>query len=125
MIPRKGPVGQPLPRPSPPLVTWRGISRRTYQFELHAAGTAFNSVPGLYVMTKEVLPGQWFPIYVGEADDMDVRVGTGLRNHEKWSRANAMGATHICGVVVRGGKAVRCAVEADLRQFYNPPLNEQ
>lgn len=130
MVARKGLFGQPLPpsRPqaaSPPLVTWRGISGRTYQFELHPAHTVFNALPGVYIMCKEVLPGQWFPAYIGEAEDLDARAGAGLARHEKWKRAYAMGATHICGLVVRGGKSVRCAVEADLRHFNSPPLSDQ
>lgn len=89
------------------------------------AGTAFNDVPLVYIMCKEVLPGQWFAAYVGEADPADDRIGRGLGRHEKWKRANAMGCTHICGLIVRGGKTVRCAVESDLRHFHNPPLNDQ
>jgi|SRR3990167_3305580 len=107
------------------LVIWQGVSRNTYQMELHPIGTIFNDVPGIYVLCHEAGPGQWFAHYIGEAENLNDRVGLSLVNHHKFRPALKSGATHICALIVRGGKTVRLSVETDLRHFYRPPLNDQ
>jgi hypothetical protein len=120
------PRGQPQSPPSAaPIVTWKGVSGTTYDFQCHLIGLHYKPRPGVYIFCRESTPGQWPALYIGEAEDFDARIGSQCATHHKWDRVVAARATHICTLVVSGGKAARVAVETDLRHFYNPPLNDQ
>jgi hypothetical protein len=125
-LPRNALTGQPQSLPSvAPIVTWTGISRTTYDFQLHPIGVHYKSRPGVYIFCRERSPGQWTALYIGEAENFDQRVGSQRASHHKWERVVAARATHICTLVVSGGKAARLAVETDLRRHNKPPLNDQ
>lgn len=125
-LPRNALSGYPQTSPPPvPTVTFVGVSGRAYVFHVYPFGHGFKPVPGVYVMCKEETPKVLSPLYFGEGESLHDRVGEGLTGHHKWLAAVLAGATHMCGMIVSGGKAERCAIETDLRQAYNPPLNDQ
>ena len=122
-VPRNALSGYHSSPPSDaPTIIFSGVSGRTYPFRLYELGQVFKPLPGAYVLCKETSPNVFDVLYVGETHDLDNRVGTNFSEHHKWAAAILAGATHVCARVVHGGKADRLAVEADLRQFYNPPL---
>jgi hypothetical protein len=108
-----------------PPVTWRGSSGRSYQFQCHAIGTHFLPKSGVYVFCREASAGQWRALYIGEADNLDTRVGSTRHTHHKWERVIVAGATHICTLVVGGARSERLDIETDLRQSCVPHLNDQ
>lgn len=113
-------------QPSPvPTITLTGASGAKYLFTVYPLGTFFQSNPGVYAISKETAPKALSHLYIGETHDFDGRVGEHFPTHHKWAAAILAGASHICLRVVRGGKAERCRIEADLRHYYNPPLNDQ
>jgi excinuclease UvrABC nuclease subunit len=102
-----------------------GQSGTTYQFQVHPAHTAFLALPGVYEMLQLGADGRYYAGYIGEAEDLNERVGGYLTFHEKWERARVWGATHIGVLIVRGDRNARLKIETDLRHAYNPPLNDQ
>lgn len=97
---------------------------RNFNFEVYTAFTPFKSVQGIYIMAQR--DGMyWVPLYIGEALDLDKRVGSGLLNHEKWAAAAHRGASHIHVMVTQGDRSNRLAIETALRNRYDPPFNRQ
>ena len=101
-----------------------GASGRRYVFNVVVANSALPAGPGLYVICS---PNghQWRAYYVGEAESLDARAGTGLRSHEQWERAQTLGATHIGYFSFDGTAFQRRAVEDDLVRGVVPDLNRE
>ena len=74
---------------------------------------------GVYIFAKFNLSGTWNALYIGETESFAER----LPNHEKWDRAERMGATHI-HLRVYYTEAMRKSVEKELINYYRPPLND-
>jgi excinuclease UvrABC nuclease subunit len=91
----------------------------------HPIGTIHKAVSGVYIFCRESSPGRWTALYVGEAQDINARIGSGVGQHHKATACVRAGATHICTRVVSGARAERLRVETDLRQKYTPPHNDQ
>jgi len=122
-LPHNRLVGNPQPVNS---VFWPGKTGRKYQFELWPVGTRFFGVPGVYIMCKPDRGGAlWNAAYIGEADNLNDRVGDGLGLHEKWESCRTWGATHVCVLVVRGSRSERLAIERDLRHGCLTFCNDQ
>jgi hypothetical protein len=68
--------------------------------------------------------GVWIPLYFGEAEDFANRLNN-LRLHHRYASMCSWNATHLALSIVRGGSAVRKAIEADLRRKFDPPCNRQ
>ena len=100
------------------------IHGKNIDFEIHAAGTPFRPIQGVYIMAKRV-GFYWNAIYVGETENLDARVGKGLKFHEHWSDAARLGATHIHVLQTFGNRQLRLDIESALRAEYNPPCNMQ
>lgn len=88
-----------------------------YPFEVHPHEADWNEVPGLYVFARLQI-GQWQALYVGQTDNLRKRLPT----HERWPGAKRLGATHVHVRVERNGNR-RLAIEADLIQGLQPPMN--
>lgn len=99
-----------------PTVAWRGASGATYTLYLHPIGTTYQAVAGVYIFCKLAQNGNWDPVYIGEAGDLNERLHTNLYLHHKWPCISRNGATHICSVAVPGPLATREGMETDIRQ---------
>src|SRR5713101_7429409 len=64
---------------STPTIQWPGRSGSRYQYWIYPLGTSFKEKPGNYIFAKEVQPGRWRPIYVGQTENLGAR----LPAHEK------------------------------------------
>ena len=62
----------------------------------------------------------WEVLYVGKADSFRNRL---CASHECWSKAEALGATHVLARAV--SDPARTTQERRLIEAYNPPLNVQ
>lgn len=91
-----------------------------YDFSVYQHDAGWNEVPGLYVFAGQNLQGQWYPLYVGQAESLAERIP----RHERWAEAVQLGATHVHARVVQDA-TTRDAVEERLIQLYQPRLNVQ
>lgn len=105
-------------------INWPGYEGRTFQFEAHPIGTAFNQIGGVYIFCKPAPNGNWDAIYVGETGDFNERLNAALQRHQAWPLCRMHGATHICVMVV-GGHQARLNIETELRHSLRPPANRQ
>jgi len=98
-------------------------ARTAVWFEERAFMSALPAVGGLYVISR---PGllELSHLYIGKADDLDARVGSGIARHEHWSQFVVSGATTVSICCVESA-ADRDALERDLIASYCPPLNDQ
>ncbi len=101
---------------------WPGISGRTYTYGIYKMEGNWNSVSGNYIFAKETSPGMWKALYVGETGNFSTRL---TPNHEEWSQALQLGATHIHANTNHSGKIARLQQETDLISSLNPPLNQK
>lgn len=85
---------------------------------VHPKGTNWASKPGVYVFAAKNPHGQWFPVYIGQADSLSDRIP----NHERWDEAVRHGATHVHAMVV-SSQVERDRIEAALIAAYQPNLN--
>jgi hypothetical protein len=93
--------------------TWGG-----YEFTIYdPATTTWNDVPGIYIFAQPVQNG-WYAKYIGIADSFSAR----LPNHERWTEARRLGATHVHAAVIQQA-ATRATIEQALIGQYQPPLN--
>ena len=95
-----------------PTVTWSG-----HEFTVSQHYTDWPSVSGLYVFARQD-PEGWIALYIGEAESFHTRLPT----HERWQEAQQLGATHV-HVKTEPEAAERQALEEQLIQLYQPPLN--
>lgn len=117
------PLIQPV-NPTPKLI-WYGASGTAYELQHYRIGTVFNAVPGVYIFCRLGADGRWYAEYIGETDNLARRLTHELAAHHQASRIGRAGATHICAMVVTGGKTARLNIETDLRHSQNPPCNAQ
>lgn len=101
-------------------IDWTGFSGKTYQYEILSIDSIFNAVPGNYIFAKEVSPGYWRPIYIGESGNLKQRL---TPFHHKWQCAIRNGATHIHAHVNYNGELVRRTEESDLISYWQPDCN--
>lgn len=106
------------------IVTWTGKSGRDYEFETFPIGTQFNHVSGVYIACRQLLPGNFEALYVGEAQSLVDRLNTGANNHDGIKCALRNGATHI-GALFVSSDTERLRIETDLRHALNPSCNRQ
>lgn len=97
----------------PDTVTWL-----THEFTVYNYGATWNEVAGIYIFAGINSAGRWQALYIGQCDAFCNRVP----NHEQWSAALRLGATHVHARVVSQA-ATRDALEQQLIQACDPPLN--
>jgi hypothetical protein len=90
-----------------------------YEYAVLPFDAAWNDVGGVYIFVK------WsgkkrVALYVGKADSFKSRL---CASHECWSKAVALGATHVLARAV--SEPTRTNEERALIQAYDPPLNVQ
>jgi predicted GIY-YIG superfamily endonuclease len=104
-----------------PSMTWYGVSGKAYKYFIFPIGTAFKTVPGNYIFCKETVPGTWYPIYIGETDDLSTR----FDNHEKLPCIRKYKGTHIQTHESSPSKSVRMEEEQDIIKKYDPDCNKE
>jgi hypothetical protein len=100
-------------------ISWPGASGRTYEYEIFDGNTTFRPVAGNYVFAREVKPGHWKPIYIGETGDLSTR----FDGHHKAKDILSHGATHIHVHVSSADRQLRLNEESDLVRKWSPPCN--
>lgn len=94
---------------------------RTYPFDVCEHGGCWNEVGGIYIMTGLNFPlNLWTAQYIGETDNYHSRIPS----HGMWPLAVRLGATHVHAMVVEQ-EATRLAIERELIEAFQPPLNTQ
>lgn len=101
-------------------IIWPGQSGKTYKYWIYPLPPNLDAKPGNYVFAREVSPGKFAPLYVGETGDLSERFDA----HHKAACFKRHGATHIHAHVTPGGRSVRLAEEADIKARWNPPCND-
>ena len=99
---------------------WTGKSGKTYEYYVHKVGDSFKKQAGNYIFCKRNAAGNWVPQYIGQAKNLDERLG----NHEQEACAKRNGATHI-HAHLNPVETNRLAEEKDLILNFRPPCNTQ
>ena len=113
----------PHPQPdrrSASFYDWPGQSGSEYHYEIHALGTGFKPLLGIYIYAKELTAGDWSPIYIAQTRDLHQR----LEGHVTLTEAMANGATHLHAHYCNAGPSARYTEERDLVQRWQPVCNE-
>jgi hypothetical protein len=93
----------------------------THEFTVYPyASTTWNNVAGIYIFSGVNRQNQWVPLYIGQCDSFQNRIPS----HEKWDKAQALGATHVHARAV-SIQADRDSIEKELIQAFQPQLNSQ
>ena len=105
-------------------VTFTGESGQDYAFAAYSRDTRFKPIAAVYVITRRRAdpdgPAFHTRIYVGQTDNLERRP----LNHEHehcFDRKHA----NCVSVLAENDEDRRLAIEADLRQAYEPPCNQQ
>lgn len=108
-----------------PLVTLKGTSGTSYDFEVHNVGTNFNAIAGVYALLSSS-GSPYSVLYIGEAQSLFQRLNIDPEsgNHDGYDCARRRALTHIAVRRVNGGKQARLDVEADLVDYYDPVCNK-
>ncbi len=102
-------------------IYWKDKSGTSHRFWIYPRGTKFNEpCPGIYIYARETSPHQWIPIYIGQTENVNVR----LANHEQQECVDRNGATHIHVSIITDERS-RLAIEKDLIQQWKPVGNTQ
>jgi len=96
-------------------VVWSG-----YEFGVYDPDTNWADVAGLYIFAGVNARNQWVPFYIGQTTSFQDRIP----NHENWSEAVRLGATHV-HARVESQAATRDRIEAMLIRTFQPALNVQ
>jgi hypothetical protein len=102
-----------------PTIDWAGKSGKNYRYWIYPFWPNLKAQAGNYVFAKEISPGRWLPVYVGETGDLSERFG----DHHKIAEARRQGATHIHVHLNADGAQARRNEESDLIARWNPPAN--
>lgn len=103
-----------------PTFDWEGKSGKTYRYWTYLIGQQFNATPGNYIFARQPQPGEWIPIYIGQASDLSERFG----NHHAIPCILQNGGTHIHAHQKNLDEEARRAEESDLIAKWDPPCND-
>lgn len=108
--------------PEDQTIEWPGQSGKKYKYWIYPRHQTFNTgQPGNYIHAREVSPGRFAPIYIGETDDLNKR----LSNHEQQDCVDRNGATHLHVHKASADEWDRRAEEKDLILQWQPVCNTQ
>ena len=102
-------------------ILWSGASGRQYKYWTYPINTEFKECPANYIFAKEVSPGRWMPVYIGETENLKQR----MTNHERKPCALRNGATHLHAHTSSDDVDIRRAEESDLIQKWDPVCNRE
>ena len=98
---------------------WTGQSGQKYRYTVYMYGTAFGPGPANFIFAREVKPGQYVPLYVGQSNDLsepfDDRVAV------ECLKQNRVSHIHVRHSDAR--EEVRRAERSDLISIGKPPCN--
>lgn len=100
-------------------IEWQGQSGKSYKYWINRLSPNFVAKPGNYIFAKEVSPGRFMPVYIGQTGDLSER----FENHHKAACIRSNGATHIHAHTNTAGEASRLMEEADLVARWKPACN--
>lgn len=100
--------------------SWPGLSGKTYSYSIYPIGTRFKEEGGNYIFCKKNAAGKWESQYIGQAKNLNERLGS----HEKEACAKRRGATHI-HAHLEANESTRLAEEKDLIHNFKPSCNTQ
>ncbi|MEW8508333.1 MAG: hypothetical protein AB2598_16685 [Candidatus Thiodiazotropha sp.] len=104
--------------PKETTVTLKGVSGRSYDFDVYPWGTSFKAVGAVYTVLKK--HGTNFSIlYIGQTGDLSER----FDNHHKRPCFDRNGKTHI-GIHLESAESRRFDIETDLVRNYSPVCND-
>ena len=103
------------------IIMWPGASGKEYKHWILPIGATFKDVPGIYIFAREISPGKWMPIYIGETESLHDR----LSNHDKMTCVKRYGGTHIHAHTTFGSQGASAAEESDLLSKWDPPCNKE
>jgi hypothetical protein len=105
-----------------PFIYLAGVSGASYGYwivDQPRVPSGLLAVGGNYAFLKKLANGNWLPIYVGQAANLQDR----LPNHERFEDAVRAGATLVVAHSTPNGEPARLAEEKDLVAKWNPVLN--
>lgn len=105
----------------PRTVIWPGKSGNEYRYWVFPLATNFAQAPGNYIFAKEIEPGKWVPVYIGQASDLADRVSGRVSE----DCARKYGATHIHVHRNENGITERGQELEDLIACWQTPCNEE
>lgn len=89
-------------------------------FTVYPPDARWPEAGGLYIFAGVNPKGEWYPLYIGQAESLAERLTT----HENWPEAAQQGATHIHAQTVEDPD-LRVSLERHLIKLYQPRLNVQ
>lgn len=98
------------------MVYWKHYGFTVYD----PINTNWHDVGGIYIFARQINQYHWMAFYIGQAKSFRDR----LPNHENWTPAVRLGATHIHAMLV-SQVANRDMIEAELIEAFQPALNVQ
>jgi hypothetical protein len=96
-----------------------GTSYPYYKLDAPRVASSIKAIAGNYVFLKRLANGNYLPVYVGQADNLQARLPT----HERFDDAVRAGASVVVAHSTPNGEPARLAEERDLIQKWNPALN--
>lgn len=98
-------------------VTLKGVSGRSYDFDVYPWGTPFKPLGAVYTVLSKI-PPHFYVKYIGQTGDLSCR----FDNHHKQPSFDRHGKTHIA-IHLESSESSRLSKEADLVVSYNPTCN--
>lgn len=102
-------------------IMWSGSSGKKYKYWIYLISTSFKDSPGNYIFAKEISPGDWKPIYIGETDSLLNR----LSEHEKMRCVKLHRGKFVHVHIAPSDNETRRAEESDLLAKWDPPCNKE
>jgi len=113
-------------------ITANGASRKTYAFEKHSIGVAFEDINAVYMYAREESKGGssvYAPIYIGKSTELGKRVANhahdGVLNCAKQNGANCFLVHHLKLAGIMTAELQLEAIEKDLLAEHKTPCNTQ
>ncbi|TBB12457.1 GIY-YIG nuclease family protein [Rhizobium ruizarguesonis] len=102
---------------------WQGASGRWWLTIVQPLLADHLNLPSVYVMVRRDFHGRTYPLYIGQTSDTGRRMDEHLRG--KLREAIALGGNELHQHFSAGSERERFALETDLRNGHNAPLNRQ
>jgi hypothetical protein len=102
------------------LHVWMGRSGKKYRYSVHMFGTTFGASPANFIYARELKPGHFLPLYIGETEDISEPFADYLMKQcIQLSRA-----THLHVHFSVADEGIRRAEQSDLLEHWTPPCNK-
>jgi hypothetical protein len=106
--------------PETTYIEWDGKSGEEYRYRIYQIGSKFSKNPGNYIFAKEVKPGEWSPVYIGQTGDMSKN----FAEHPRMPCILKRGGTHIHIHMASENEDTRLAEVKDLSFRWYPACND-